>query len=206
MPIGIPEQPLQHPNPLEEQSFVLLVRDADPTKELDRVLGNEPAAVGELELGGRYVGLPCFRVFVIDLDRREDRCRLAEFRLGVHVARDVLKRLKRADRHSELLALLQVGDGAFEELENRALPFGTGRCRAAVDRLLDDREGLALSTDDSIGIDLDAPEYQNAAATKPKKSKKGSKKKKKKKRETEPVDPSSPEVTGGPGVSVPARP
>lgn len=65
---------------------------------------------------------------------------------------------------------------------------------------------LQYTSGKALGIDLDAPEFKDAALAKRKKSKKGGKKKKKKKGPKEPVDPLSPEVTGGHDRSVLAQP
>ena len=67
----------------------------------------------------------------------------------------MLEDLKRANRNTELLSLFQIGDGAIKEFPDMAQAFGTSRCRATIDRLLDRRKSIALATQESIGADFD---------------------------------------------------
>ena len=78
----------------------------------------------------------------------------------------MLQRLERADRHAELLALLEIRDGALEELLSPA-PCPSAQAAAAPRSiaLLDRREGLALAAEEPVGADGDAREAQHRASS-----------------------------------------
>ena len=67
----------------------------------------------------------------------------------------MLQHLEIADRHAELLALLQIVDGDLVHRAHRADRFGGERRDAGIDDLLDQRIGIAGLADDGVGADLD---------------------------------------------------
>src|SRR4051812_12726271 len=54
--LGVAVDRVQHLHALEVEPDVVLVGDPDAAVELDRLLGHEPAALGELDLGRRHRG------------------------------------------------------------------------------------------------------------------------------------------------------
>ena len=71
----------------------------------------------------------------------------------------MLQRLEFADQLAELLALLQVGDGAAEHLFAQAHHFGSHRAAADVEHAFQQRSALIDLAEHAVGIDLDIAEF-----------------------------------------------
>ena len=102
-----------------------LVTHPHATVELDRLLTDVPASVGDAYLRRRHDSLAADRVgFGVDRRAREARHRFRLFVFDHHVDHPMLQRLERADRNAELLA-------GFEIVERRAVrePDRTNRFR-----------------------------------------------------------------------------
>ena len=68
----------------------------------------------------------------------------------------MLQHLEIADRHAELLALLEVVDRDLVHRAHRADRFGGERRDAGIDHALDQRIGIAGLADHGVRADLDA--------------------------------------------------
>ena len=100
----------------EEKVQVVLPGEADPSENLQRALDDRARGARHVRLGDRR-RLCRVRRFLVERGRGvEDRrpCRLAQH---VCVGEDVLDRLVRADRASELLALSRVVDRKIERAD-----------------------------------------------------------------------------------------
>ena len=70
----------------------------------------------------------------------------------------MLQRLEFADQLAELLALLQIGDGAAEHLLAEADHFGGDRAAADIEHAFQQRTALIDLAEHAVGVDLDIVE------------------------------------------------
>src|SRR4051812_11564543 len=139
MMIGVAERLVDHGGALEVVADLVLHGHADAAVQLDRAFADDLRGASDLNLGSGN-GLPPFDgVRFLAHHGGEHRHRARLLQRDQHVARAVLQYLEIADRHAELLALLEVVDGDLVHGAHCADGFGGKRRNAGIHGLLNQR-------------------------------------------------------------------
>ena len=114
----------------------VLVCHADAAVQLHRLLADKTHGLPELVLGAGHGGA-AFRGRRIELEAGVVAHGAGQFELHLDVGHAVAQRLKTADGHAELLALVHVVHGDGQRAVHHAHGFGAGRGQADVHRMLE---------------------------------------------------------------------
>ncbi len=160
MVVGVAEQPLDHRHALEVVADLVLLAHADPAVQLDRVLTDEPARLGDLHFRGGDAAAARDRIaaLLVERHRGEVGHRARQLDLDEHLGHAVLQRLERRDRHAELLALLRVLDGRLEHRGHQPERFGAQRGVRVIEREAEQPVALAERADHRRVLDANAVE------------------------------------------------
>src|ERR1700722_2191795 len=121
--VRIPIGHVDHRQALEVVAHDQVVHDTHGPVQLHRLLSDEARRLADVGLGARDGAAPGTGVAVAGIDRGDDGHRTDLLLGDVHVGHAVLQRLEDPDRHTELLAALEVGERRLVEGADDATRF-----------------------------------------------------------------------------------
>ena len=136
---------------------------ADTAVQLDSLFGDLACGARANVFGCSDDAAAVVVVFTIGKGGGEDRHAGGLFQLGLHVDHTVLQHLELADRHTELLARLQVVEGQLAGFVHAAQRVSALRGDGAALLVTQRRERIADFAEQRVGADLNVVEEQLAA-------------------------------------------